>query len=73
MMVQITIPKVIMKTDKYFEKVYFFLRMMIPMIIFAIKDPWNRIGKKNLTQLFCGKYWYITKVTKVSYRSEDHM
>jgi hypothetical protein len=37
--VQIEMPSVIMKTERYFDTVYFFFRISIPIIIFAISDP----------------------------------
>jgi len=37
--VQIEIPNVIMHTERYFDGVYFFFKISMPIIIFAISDP----------------------------------
>jgi len=37
--VQTEIPSVIMNTDRYFDRVYFFFKISMPIIIFAISDP----------------------------------
>lgn len=42
MMVQITMPREIIITETYFEMVYFFFKMMIPIIMLAISDPWKQ-------------------------------
>lgn len=41
MIVQMTIPKEIIITEIYLDKVYFFFKMMIPIIMLAIRDPWK--------------------------------
>jgi hypothetical protein len=37
--VQIEIPSVIINTERYFDTVYFFFKINIPITIFAISDP----------------------------------
>lgn len=39
MMVQMTMPAVIINTDKYFENSYRFRKIIIPITIFAINEP----------------------------------
>lgn len=44
-------PPVIMKTDKYFEKSYRFFKIIIPIIIFAISDPWINEKTKQMIKI----------------------
>lgn len=37
--VHMTMPIVIIRTDKYFDKTYRFRKMMMPIIMLAIKEP----------------------------------
>lgn len=48
--VQITMPAVIINTDKYFEKSYRRFKIMMPITIFAINEPcsMNEIKKKEV-------------------------
>lgn len=45
--VQITIPEVIMATERNLEMVYFFFRIKIPIIMFAMREPYNFIRSIN--------------------------
>lgn len=37
--VQATMPVVIINTETYLERVYFFFKIIIPIIILAIREP----------------------------------